>query len=108
MDKIINKINMLIDKCDLLTHNILAEEPCSELLNSFCAETAGFLQDIYCLYSLPEYSSHADDIPAWTSLIANLIGACQGDDILKLLDIISYEIKYNLLEVKGYVEGNTL
>lgn len=108
MDKIINKINILIDKCDLLTRNILAEEPCSELLNSFCAETAGFLQDIYSLYSLPEYASHADDLPAWTSLIANLIGACQGDDILKLLDIISYEIKYNLLEVKSYVEENTL
>ena len=108
MDKIINKINMLIDKCDLLTHNILAEEPCSELLNSFCAETAGFLQDIYKLYSLPEYSAHADDLPAWTDLAARLIAACQGDDILKLLDIISYEIKYNLLEVKSYVEGNTL
>ena len=105
MDNFIDKINTLVQTCDRLTHDILAEEPCTSLAGELCAGMAALIKDIVELYSQPEYSVHVGDIPAWTDLARRLIDACNGDDILNLLDLVSYELKYNLLELKSYVEG---
>ncbi len=105
MENYISKTKALIDACDEITGLILADEPYMESAAGLCSGLSGFLPDIAALYMQPEYCSHLDDLQGWTAQIQRLIDAMGGNDTFLLLDVISYEIKYNLMEIQDLLKG---
>lgn len=95
----------LLEHCDSLTKKILSQEPFVEELQIFLGELSDFIKKIYEIYSRPEYASHLSDIPAWIEQLKRLQNAVALNDTFFLLDVISYEIKENLLEAQNILGG---
>ncbi len=105
MHEIINRIDSLITDCDELTRCVLGDLPAVEPAQAISRELPALINDIAQIYITDAYSSHLSDLPSWVEIIKKYIDALGGKDILLLLDIASYEIKENLIEMKSILLG---
>lgn len=100
INKITEKSKELINLCDTITENTFGEEATSDLVRTLCLELPDFITELAEIYSAPEYISHTEDIDGWISIYENLVKSTNSNDLLNFLDIVSYEIKENLLEIE--------
>lgn len=105
MDEIISQIESLIEGCDDFTIAALGNESASDKISILCSSLTALLPSITAMYSTQQYSDHFADIPEWIALTQKLIAAVNGHDVLLLLDIVSFEIKENLIELRSVLGG---
>ena len=91
----------IIALCDVITAKAFSEESYMEDLKALCEMLPQYITCLATLYSEPEYSRYSEDIPAWVSLYQSLADSTGLGDLLNFLDIVSYEIRENVTEVKN-------
>lgn len=105
IDRMINEIDMIVD-------GILSKSGAySEYIPAFTESLVKVIPQIVLSYTDSKMSAYVDDIAAWNDQFKRVTEAIKGIDKFKIVDVLYFELKENLIEYKnismrqGLLEG---
>jgi len=94
-------IDKMIDEIDKIVDGILSKNGAfSEYLPPFTESLVKVIPQIVVSYTDPKMAAYVEDVSAWNDQFKRVMDAISGTDKFKIMDILYFELKENLIEYK--------
>ena len=100
MQDLINLIEELTEQ--IFNGNSQAVGELSKKMNEMIWEV---IPGVIAIYSRPEMSDYSQDALLWPIVVENVMAVSETDDVFKLVDVLYYELRGNLIELMGIMNN---